>query len=102
MNAAMNLQKQLEKEIFMGHDGYSRKVEKWEEIFEIYHDDKSEDKSLFDFITARIKVDDTRWVVRDKRTKEIVGRYKDHIYAVKQARHKYKKIMNKIDKILLR
>lgn len=34
-------------------------------------------------------------------TSKVIGTYKDYKYAIKQARYKYKKIITKIDKILL-
>ena len=36
-----------------------------------------------------------------KATKEIVGTYKDNRYAIKQAKYKFKKISNRVEKILL-
>ncbi len=36
-----------------------------------------------------------------KNSKETIGKYKDQVYAIKQAKYKFKRISNRVEKILL-
>ena len=85
----------------MGHEAY-QKPEKWEEIFSIVpFGTKTGKRGLLTLFGQR-EESDYKWALVDKRTAEIVGKYQDRLYAIKQARYKYRKIINKIDRILLR
>lgn len=75
--------------------------DKWREVFDVIPYNRKDGKKgiLGRLLGREMKYG---WAVVDKRTTEILGVYEDRVYAVKQARYKYKRLMNKIDKILLR
>lgn len=66
---------------------------KWNEYFKIVDNDKS-DIDNFEW-------DNHEYQIVIIATGEVIGTYKDERYAIKQAKHKFKRIVSQVEKILL-
>ncbi len=66
---------------------------KWEDFYDVMIDPET---SGNDKMYA-----DIRFLVVEKATGKTVGSYRDHVYAMKQAKYKFKKNLDKIEKVLL-
>jgi hypothetical protein len=67
----------------------------WKELFEI----KEETDLYVDL--AWNSPNRTPYHLVNKLSGEVVAKYKDHVYAVKQAKRKYRRLIKKTEKIIL-
>ncbi len=65
----------------------------WTDMFEIKYDTESSGVNNVHF--------PVKFHIVDKSTGNIVGSYDDHQYAIKQAKHKFKRYIKKIERMLL-
>lgn len=72
--------------------------EPWQNMFCVTHVVKKGSKGFLGFGKTP---DIQAWVILEQGTGKIIGTYEDQVYAIKQARYKYRKALSKIDKILL-
>ncbi len=90
-----------------GHTYKEPKLDKkWEEMFAIkLREEEETNRTIADKFLGIVGLDGNHsrsvWHVVDKRTKETIGSYQDRDYAIKQAKHKHRKIMNSIERMLL-
>lgn len=66
---------------------------RWEDIFELKYDTET---GGMDMHTVNAK-----FVLIEKASGKVVGAYDDQMYAIKQARHKFKRYMKRIERMLL-
>lgn len=85
----------------MGSGSYSLSNEKWQEVFKIEIRETKPEKPGILGTKLFHKYAVEKFALIDIRTKEVIGLYDDYKYAKKQARYRYKKIINKIDRMLL-
>ncbi len=78
-------------------------TQKWQELFEVKQHTIKPTK--FDKVKEAVGLgfayDKYEWHLVDRKANKIVGKYQNAGYAIKQAKYRYKKTINKIDKILL-
>lgn len=74
---------------------------KWEDLFEVMMEEEGEIKPYSRWNAYMLENHPAPFVIYNKHSRTIAGRYRDYTYACKQAKRKFKKIVRALERKLL-